>query len=66
MPIFIDELTSKTNSIFKTVLALAKRAEEINTGKHPLVKTKTKKSSTVAMKEFKEGKIVFEQDEAAE
>lgn len=62
MPILIDELTQKKKSIFKTVLALADRANEISGGRAPLVKTKNKKPSTVAMEEFGDGKVTFEKE----
>ena len=63
MPIFIEQLTSKTNEIFKTVLAIAKRAGELSSGRPPVVKVgKNVRSTTVAMKEFGEGKVTFEKE----
>lgn len=61
MPIFIEKLHAKKNGIFETVLALAMRGNELNTGKAPLLKTKSKRPTTIAMEEFAEGKVAFEQ-----
>jgi DNA-directed RNA polymerase omega subunit len=45
------------------VLAVARRANEINGGSNPLVKCASKKPSTIALEEFKEDKVTFVYDE---
>jgi DNA-directed RNA polymerase subunit omega len=50
----------ETDSRFKIVLAAAQRANELAAGAAPLVKTDSKKVSTIALKEFAEGKVRYE------
>ncbi|MFA7002317.1 MAG: DNA-directed RNA polymerase subunit omega [Candidatus Omnitrophota bacterium] len=54
-------MTPETGSRFKTVLAIAQRANELAAGAAPLVKCESKKVSTIAMKEFAEGKVRYEE-----
>ena len=57
-PISIENLLDKTgNSIYKLVILASKRALELNEGSSKLVETESKKISTVALEEIKEGKI---------
>ena len=62
MTVKYEQLRSRDKGIFKTVLALAERANEINSGKKPLVKSKSKRASTIALEEFGEGKLDFTQE----
>ena len=63
MPVEYEKIRNKDKGIFKTVLALSARANEINEGKKPMVdKPKSKRASTIAMKEFCDGKLDFEKD----
>ena len=48
-------------SIFKTVLAAAARANELAQGAQPLVKSHTKKVTTIALEEFAAGKVYYEE-----
>lgn len=45
------------SSLFKMVLVAAARANELVQGAQPLVKTSSKKASTVAMEEIAAGKV---------
>ncbi len=46
-------------SLYKTVLALAGRANELALGAQPLVKTTSKKVTTIALEEFSAGKVSY-------
>ena len=59
MTVPIEKMTAKNWSRFTMVLAVARRANEINGGSNPLVKCASKKPSTVALEEFKEGQVTF-------
>ena len=48
-------------SLYKTVLALAGRANELAQGAQPLVKTHAKKVTTIAIEEFAAGKVRYEE-----
>ena len=48
-------------SLYKTVLALAGRANELALGAQPLVKTNSKKVTTIALEEFAAGKVRYEE-----
>ncbi len=48
-------------SIFKTVLAVSARANELAQGAHPLIKTNAKKVTTIALEEFAAGKVWYEE-----
>jgi DNA-directed RNA polymerase subunit omega len=54
-----EKITDKNKSRFTMVLAVARRANEINGGSTPLVKCLSKKPSTIALEEFKEGQVTF-------
>ncbi|OGW81622.1 MAG: hypothetical protein A2Z83_01685 [Omnitrophica bacterium GWA2_52_8] len=55
-----EKLVKGDQSLYKTVLALAARANELAQGAQPLVKSESKKVSTIAMEEFAAGKIRYE------
>lgn len=48
-------------SYFKLVLAAATRANELAQGAHPLVKSESKKASVIALQEFANGKVWYEE-----
>jgi DNA-directed RNA polymerase subunit omega len=48
------------DSRYKVVLAAAKRANELAAGAAPLVKSDSKKVSTIALQEFAQGKVRYE------
>ena len=50
----------KTVSLYKLVLTAAARANELAQGAQPLVKSTSKKASTVAMAEIAAGKVWYE------
>lgn len=53
----IEELLNKTESIYKLVTLAAKRAVELNQGASALVKTDSKKPTTIALEEIRQGRI---------
>jgi len=53
----VQDLLSKTNSIYKLVVLAAKRAGELNAGAPRLIETDSQKISTVALEEIAEGKV---------
>jgi len=63
MPVEYEKLRNKDKGLYRTVLALASRAVEINEGKKPMVDTKSKRASTLAISEFTEGKLDFEKED---
>ena len=63
MPVEYEKLRNKDKGLYKTVLALASRAVEINEGKKSMVEMKSKRASTLAMREFTEGKLDFEKED---
>ncbi len=48
-------------SIFKLTLAAAARANELAQGAQPLIKTASKKVSTIALEEIESGKVGYEE-----
>ena len=48
-------------SLYKTVLALSARANELAQGAQPFIKSNAKKVTTVALEEFAAGKIRYEE-----
>lgn len=52
-----EDLLDKTNSVYKLVILASKRALELNNGSPKLVETESKKVSTIALEEIKQGKI---------
>lgn len=58
----LEKLVKKDQtSIFKLVLTAASRANELAQGAQPLVKTSSKKVSTVALEEIAAGKVRYEE-----
>lgn len=49
----------KDTSIFKLVLAAAARANELAQGAQPLIKSESKKVSTIALEEIAAGKVYY-------
>ena len=54
-------LKTPETSIYKTVLALAARANELAQGAQPLVKSHAKKVTTIALEEFAAAKVRYEE-----
>ena len=54
-------LKTKDISIFKLVLMAAGRANELSQGAQPLVKSESKKVSTLALEEIAAGRIRYEE-----
>jgi DNA-directed RNA polymerase subunit omega len=58
----LEKLVRKDgDSIYRLVLAAAKRANELAQGAQPLVKSESKKASTIALQEFVAGKVRYEE-----
>lgn len=51
---------TKDTSLFKLVLTAAARANELAQGAQPLVKSESKKVSTIALDEIAAGKVWYE------
>ena len=54
-------IKTKDTSRFKLVLTAAARANELAQGAQPLVKSESKKVSTIALEEIAEGKVRYEE-----
>jgi len=54
-----EKMNPDHRSRYKLVLSAAQRANEINSGVKPLIQTKSKKATTIALEEFVEGKVKF-------
>lgn len=54
-------LKRKEVSLFKTVLIAAARANELAQGAQPLIKTDSKKISSIALEEMAAGKVRYEE-----
>ena len=55
----IEELLKNGGSVYKAVILAAKRATELNQGLPPLVKIETKKNSTIALEEIRQGLTTY-------
>ncbi len=53
----IQDLLSKTGSIYKLVVLASKRALELNNGARKLVEEDGEKVSTIALEEIAQGKV---------
>jgi len=53
----VQDLLSKTDSLYKLVVLAAKRAGELNAGAPKLIETNSQKVSSVALEEIAEGKV---------
>ena len=54
-------INEKSTSLYKLVLLAAARANELAQGAQPLVKTESKKVSTIALQEISEGMVHYEE-----
>ncbi len=54
-------IRDEKTSTFKLVLAAAQRANELAQGAQPLVKSASKKVSTLALEEIADGKVFYEE-----
>jgi DNA-directed RNA polymerase subunit K/omega len=52
-------LSAKNKSLYKSVLATAARANELAQGAQPLIKTDSKKVSTIALNEMAAKKVSY-------
>lgn len=59
----IDELLARCGSIYKLVVIASKRAKELSEGSPRFIETDSKKSTSIALEEIRQGKIVYESDE---
>ena len=57
-------VNEKHASLYKLVLAVAARANELAQGAQPLVHSASKKVSTIALEEFAAGKVRYEESKA--
>ena len=53
----MEELMTRCDSVYKLVILAAKRAKELAEGAPPLVEVDTKKVTTVALQEIRQGKV---------
>lgn len=56
----LEKLMRQDTSLYKLVLAAAARANELAQGAQPLVRTASKKVSTIALEEIAAGKVGYE------
>jgi DNA-directed RNA polymerase subunit omega len=59
----IQDLLSKTDSIYKLVVLASKRAMELNAGAPKLVESDSEKISSIVLEEIAQGKVRLEKDE---
>lgn len=52
-----EELLDKTKSVYKLVILASKRALELNSGSPKLVEIDSKRISTIALEEIRQGKV---------
>ena len=64
MSVALEELMKQSNSLFGLVICAAARANELASGEQPLIQTKAKKISTIALEEIAKGKVHFEAGKA--
>ena len=58
----LEKLVKKNEaSLYKLALTAAARANELATGATPLIKTNSKKVSTIALEEIAAGKVSYEE-----
>ena len=62
MTVAIEQLYERNPSRYSLVLALAKRANDISEGSQPLVKSSSKRVSTIALEEFEQGKVFYSRE----
>ncbi|MBU1864335.1 MAG: DNA-directed RNA polymerase subunit omega [Candidatus Omnitrophica bacterium] len=56
----LEKMIKKNPSLFKLVLVAAERANQLVEGSKALVQSASKKMSTVALEEIREGKVYYE------
>lgn len=56
-PASMENLLDKTGSVYKLVILASKRALELNEGSSKLTETNSKKVTTIALDEIRDGKI---------
>lgn len=55
-----EKLTSKTDSLYRTVILAARRAAQVNRPEtRPLIATKSKKATMIALDEIEQGKVQY-------
>ncbi len=59
----IDELMSHCQSMYKLVVIASKRAKALSEGAPKFVEADTKKVTSVALEEIRQGKIFFREEE---
>lgn len=52
----------RSSSLYKLVLLAAARANELVQGAQPLIKSESKKVSTIALQEISAGKVYYEEN----
>jgi DNA-directed RNA polymerase omega subunit len=57
----LEKLMRKDTSLFKLILTAAARANELAQGAQPLLKTSSKKVSTIALEEIAAGKVAYKE-----
>ena len=60
MNVSLEQLMKKSKSLFGLVICAASRANELASGGQPLIRTKSKKVSTIALEEIAKDKVHFE------
>ena len=61
----IDELMGHCQSMYKLVVIASKRAKELSEGAPKFVQADTKKVTSVALEEIRQGKIFYHDEEQA-
>lgn len=61
----IDELLGRCNSIYKLVVIASKRAKELSEGSPKFIETDSKKATSIALEEIRQGKVVYEPEDEA-
>jgi DNA-directed RNA polymerase subunit omega len=59
----LERMIDKNPSLYKLVLVAAERANQICEGSAPLIKSTSKKNSTIALEEIQAGKVRYELSE---
>ena len=57
----VEKIFKKNPSMYKMVLVVAERANQIAAGSKPLVVSSSKRATTIALQELQEGKVWFEE-----
>lgn len=58
-PKSLEELLGEVNNRYLLVMAVARRAKQLSQGASPLVKSKFKKATSIALEEILRGKVVY-------